>query len=227
MDRRPCVTPWKRGLPLAAWVAALLFPAVAAAAQVRGVVDAPPSASVRGTLGYTRTRIAAPSQSSQSRRADVALYLMVKESLPIAPPDGPFPVAISGLRLQPSVAACVIDGKVSFTNHENVTMTVLIERKPFAELAPGQSKTYECNAVERDARTVQIKEWPHIRGVVFVGELGVVGQPNSNGAFSLIAPQGKYQLKVIGENGVLSERAIEVKADVDLGRIDLSKGGGA
>lgn len=189
------------------------------AAEVKGVVDAPPSAVTGGrTLGYTRTRVAAPSVASTSRRADVAVLLLVETSLPIPVVTEPYKVAIAGLRFSPSVAACVIDQKVAFTNSDRAPITLLIDQKPFAQLAPGETRAWDC--ATPGLAKVRVKEWPHMRATLFVGELGVAVQPAATGAFSIQAPQGKYELQVLGEEGPIVKRKVEVvKGDVDLGRI--------
>src|SRR5262249_21530740 len=104
---------------------------------------------------------------------------------------------------------------------------VIVDQKPFAELKPGESKLYECSSAERNLRRIEVKEWPHIRGSLFVGEVGVVAQPATTGAFALQAPQGKYELEVMRAAGSRAKQPVEVaKADVDVGRI-LSSGAGA
>lgn len=199
----------------------LIAPAYASAAQVRGVVDAPPAQPASGrALGYTRTRVASAAASLAQKKADVAVVLMVKTSLPIPAAVEPYKVSLSGLRFSPAVAACVVDGKVAFTNDERTPMTLVVERDVFATLAPGETKTYDCTAPEPKIRALRVKEWPHMRATLHVGEIGVVAQPGPNGAFALSAPQGKYELLLLGENGALSRREVEiVNRDVDVGRV--------
>lgn len=200
---------------------ALIAPLSASAAQVKGVVDAPPAQPASGrALGYTRTRVASAAASLAQKKADVAVVLMVKTSLPIPAAVEPYKVSISGLRLSPAVAACVVDGKVAFTNDERMPMTIVVERDVFATLQPGETKTYDCSAPEPKLRTLRVKEWPHMRGTLHVGEIGVVAQPGANGAFVLSAPQGKYELLLLGESGALSRREVEVlNRDLDVGRV--------
>lgn len=200
----------------------------AVAAQVRGVVDIPVIQAPSRTLGYTRTRVAAPGRAAYGRKAPTALFLMVRESLPIPPPSEAFRVAISGLRIEPAVAACVVDGKLNFTNEDPAPVTILIDRTELARLAPGESKIYECNTADPSLRRIRVKEWPHIRGSLFVGEVGIITQPNASGAFAITAPQGKYDLKVIGEDGVAAKQDVTIgKTDVDLGHIAMPVPSGA
>lgn len=204
----------------------LIAPAYSSAAQVKGVVDAPPAQPTSGrALGYVRTRVASAAASLAQKKADVAVVLMVKTSLPIPAAVEPYKVSISGLRFSPTVAACVVDGKVAFTNDERTPMTLVVERDVFATIAPGETKTYDCTAPEPKLRTLRVKEWPHVRGTLHVGEIGVVAQPGPTGAFALTAPQGKYELVLLGENGALSRREVEiVNRDVDVGRIGAEGG---
>jgi hypothetical protein len=61
-----------------------------------------------------------------------------------------------------------------------------------------------------------------MRGLIFVGEVGVAGRPEGDGRFQISVPEGTYQLKVIGRDGVLTTKAVTVaKADVDLGAIEI------
>jgi hypothetical protein len=205
---------------LAVLLSATLAPSVARAAQVKGTIDAPFVSMPERTLGYTRTRVALPARGAATRRSDVAVFLRVKESLPIPQAPEPFRVRIIGLRFSPTVGACVVDGKVSFTNEDRTKVTVLIDQKPFGTLDPGESKTYECVSADAGFRRVTIKEWPHIRGSIFVGDVGIVAEPGTFGAFSMTAPQGKYELEILGDDSILSKSDVDVgNRDVDVGRI--------
>lgn len=201
--------------------ALLLAPAPAFAAQVRGSVDAAPPAVTAQQLGYTKTRVASPIART-GQRADVAVFLAAKESGVIPPPTEPYKVSIAGLELEPNVAACVIDGKVAFTNDDRAAVTLEIEDQPIGSVAPGQSLVYECKTGEPKTRRIRVKEWPHVRGTLFVGEVGVVASIDASGAFKIQAPVGKYEVQLLGEVGPLITKAIEVKTpagDVDVGKL--------
>src|SRR5688572_17079886 len=154
------------------------------AAQVRGTVDAPLASSAGGLiLGYTRTRVAQRAKDA-AERADVAVIMMAKESGVIPPASEPYKVLLSGLAMKPAVSACVIDGKIAFTNSEKGPVTIEIGDRAIGAVAPGQTLTYECKSSDLGTRRVRVKEWPHVRGSLFVGEIGVVSPVNANGAFS-------------------------------------------
>jgi hypothetical protein len=211
--------------PLALLLAAVFAPELAHAAQVRGSIDSALQTSPERTLGYTRTRVALPSRLAATRRPDIALFLRVKESLPIPQTAEPFRVRLAGLRIVPAIAACVVDGKVSFTNEDRARVTVLIDQKPFGTLDPGESKTYDCVSADAGFRRITIKEWPHMRGSVFVGDVGIVAEPGNTGAFAMTAPQGKYELDVLGDDTLLAKMDVDVgNRDVDVGRIAAGKG---
>ncbi len=151
------------------------------------------------------------------------MFLAAKESGVIPVPSEPYKVTIAGLELIPKVAACVIDGKVSFTNEDRAPVTVLLDDHAATTLAPGQTFVYDCRPGSSALRKLRVKEWPHIRGVLFVGEVGVVGQVNAGGGFALAAPTGKYELQVIGDRGALTTKPVEIKAgDVDVGKLTIT-----
>lgn len=208
-------------------VALLLFPcATSFAAQVRGSVDAssPPAGPL--SLGYTKIRVATHAPQRGSTRADIAVVLTAKESGVIPAPTEPYKVAITGLELKPNIAACVIDGKVAFTNDDRAPVTVLIEDQAIGTAQPGQTLFYDCKNADQKIRRLRVKEWPHIRGGLFVGEIGVAGATNANGAFSVSVPQGKYEVQAISEGGVIATKAVEVKGvDVDVGKLVARDGG--
>lgn len=194
----------------------------ARAAQVRGTVDTPVASSPRSAYGYTRAQVASRSVKAGAERADTAVFLAAKESGVIPAPSEPYRVSISGLTLVPKVAACVIDGKVAFTNEDRTPVTLVIEQQDVTTIAPGQSYVYDCRP-GTPSRAVKIKEWPHIRGSLFVGEVGIVAPVNANGGFALAAPTGKYELQLIGESGPLVTKPVEVKAaDVDVGKLTFA-----
>lgn len=205
----------------AVWFA--LPPSAALAAQVKGALELPVVGAASGALGYVRTKVSAPARGATERRASAALFLEVRESLPLSPPAQHPRVRIHGLRLIPDVTACAVDGQVAFVNEEPGPVTLKIDDRQVT-IKPGESHTYECVAGERAMRTLRVVEWPHIRGSVFVGEVGVAGLANDDGTFSLTAPQGKYRLRVLVRDGEIDQREIEVgRGDLDLGKIDVSR----
>jgi hypothetical protein len=204
---------------------ALLPSASAGAAQVRGVFDVPSVQAPVRTLGYAKTKVTGPAKGAGAHRQDVAVFLRVKESLPL-PASEPFKVSVTGLRLVPAVAACVVDGKVTFKNEDKAPISVSVDQRPLGEIKPGESKTFDCASSDPSLRRIYVKEWPHIRGSLFIGEVGVVGELSANGGFALQAPQGKYELEVISGDGVLAKRDVEIaKGDVDVGRMSSSSAG--
>lgn len=208
-------------LPVALAAATVFFPLSVRSAPVRGRVDAPRPPQMDGILGYTKTRVAGPSSALKDLRADVAVFLKVETSLPIPKPDQNSSVAVQGMRLVPDVATCAVDGRVTFTNLDPEAVTVRVGDVEL-RLAPEASQDFECTAGDA-LRSVRLKEWPHIRGLVFVGEVGVAGTLDARGAFNLSAPDGKYELEVVTRDGVIARRPLEVKGStVDLGAIDLA-----
>lgn len=172
--------------------------------------------------------MAAPARVQATKRADIAVFLAVKESLPIPAPTEPFRVQITGLRFVPAVAACVVDGKVSFTNDQLGPVTVLVEQKPVLELKPGETQTYDCTSTDKQVRRIEIKEWPHMRASLFTEAVGVVAQPTPGGAFALQAPKGKYELRVVTADGLIegAQQSIELdKTDVDVGHLRVPGAG--
>ncbi|MBI4817607.1 MAG: hypothetical protein HY791_15200 [Deltaproteobacteria bacterium] len=197
----------------------------AGATQVRGVIDAPVSARSAAPLGYTRVRVAQPAKGWESEREEVAIVLEVKESARTPPAERVWKVAVEGLKLTPSVIACATDASsaesVEFTNSDEIPATISIGKEQFATLAPGETKSFKCQTA--GAHRIRAKEWPHIRGLIFVPErLALTTRPGADGTFAIVAPQGTYELQVIGVSGVVHRQEVKIETrDVDLGRIDL------
>lgn len=196
------------------------------AAPVRGKVEALPTTQrVDSMMGYTRTRVAGPAKTAVAGE-DYALFLKVLESLPIPKPEESPRVEVRGLRLVPHVAACATDGQLVFVNTQAISVTLKLAGEEVA-LAPGDTYTYECTAGEPQRR-VRVKEWPHIRGLVYVGEVGVAGRVDDRGAFTLVAPDGKYELLLMTRDGVVAKRPVEIAgSSVDVGTIDPKSGAAA
>lgn len=202
--------------------AAVSVPPIAQAAAVKGTIDPPPAtAAPSKTLGYTRTLVAQRAAGA-SKRSDVAVFLAAKESGVTPAQTQPFEVAIANLEFEPTIAVCVIDGKVAFKNEDRAPVTVIVEDKEIGTLAPGESVTYDCKTADPQLRKMRVKEWPHIRGSLFTGEIGIVSALGANGSFSMSVPPGKYELNVVGDTGPILKKAVEVqKSDVELGRVGL------
>jgi hypothetical protein len=206
--------------------AGLMFHAAGAgAANVRGTVVPGVAKHTSEVVGYTRTRILSPGKLS-TRPDDLALFLKVKSSLPLPAPNTTALLELSGYRIAPQVAACAVDGKVQIKNSGSVPLTVKIGEQNLT-IGPGETGEYPCVVGKGgdELRNLRVAEWPYARAVVFVGEVGVAGMPNEKGAFSLPASPGKYELLVIGLNGMASSKEVDLaKVDVDVGTIDLSGG---
>lgn len=195
----------------------------ATAAPVRGKIQAQRPEATTERLGYTRTQVAAPSERAAGQIADTALFLKVEESLPIPQPTEVNAIEVAGLRLVPNVATCAVDSAVRFVNSQKTEVTLKIGDDEIP-LAPGASHDHECTA-GNPQRTIRVKEWPHIRGLLYVGEVGVAGRPDARGSFNLIAPDGKYELLFIGRDGVLASRPVRIKGgSVDVGTVALDAG---
>ena len=217
----------KAALHLALAAAALLCPAAARSAPVRGRVAAPPRPVHSEVLGYTKTRVGGPSPLLKTQVSDTALFLKVQTSLPIPKPEQHPRVEIRGLQLVPSVAACAVDGKVTFVNLQPEVITLRLAGRADVRLQPEGTFDYECTAGE-PARRARVAEWPHMRGLVYVGEVGVAGAPDPTGSFVLSAPDGQYELLVLNRDGVVTSKPVEVKgASVDVGAIELAAAPGA
>lgn len=185
----------------------------------------PPPGPIRG---YVRTRMTAPSSTFFARGRVLAVFLRVRESLPLESRP-PLEMRLSGLTLAPSVASCEVDGKVVLHNDDLEPATFMVAGKPLGVVKPGDSVAYECTAGTRgeELRTVEVLEWPRVKGGIYVGEVGAAAPVGLDGRFSLVASRGTYVLRVIGEDGVLTERDVVVDGrTVDVGTIDLADAAG-
>lgn len=201
-------------------------PMSARAARVKGTVVRRTVETQDETLGYTVTQVAAPAERMAEQKQSVALFLKVKTSLPLPPPEEHLEMRIRGLRITPDVSACAVDAKVTVVNDDPTPMTVMVGDEELGKLAPKESRAYDCSEIttgdSSEARVVRVREWPHVRGSIFVGEVGIVAMPDERGAFEIDAPKGQYLLQVVSRDQVLETRDVEVtRGDVDVGRIDL------
>jgi len=209
-------------LALGPIAASLLYAAPVHGAEVRGIISLPPEIALP-TLGYTHTRVAAPSAAYRAARGEAAVFLRVKESLPLPPPSTKWPVKVSGLRIEPGVMACAVDESLEITNAEKTPVTLSIGGESLAPIAPGATLTYLCQ--QAGPQKVRVTEWPHVRGLVYVGEVGVSGVLKDDGKFSISAPDGQFTLGVVGVDGVLVEMPVVIAGkDVDVGKIEPKKG---
>jgi hypothetical protein len=175
------------------------------------------------TLGYTRTPVSRP--AARTRRSDVAVFLEVENgnSLPLPTPNAKWPMRARGLRFEPSVVSCAVDEEVVLTNDDKAPINVTVGETQLGEIGAGKSKNFKC--ARGGTNAVRVAEWNHMRGAIFVGELGVAGRPDGEGRFSVAAPEGSYELKVVGQEGIVMTRPINVgKGDVDVGTIDVEGG---
>jgi hypothetical protein len=194
------------------------------APQVKGTVSAPPQRIEARNLGYTRTRITGA--SSRVRHGDVAVFLQATNTLPLPLPSAKWPVKAHGLRFEPAVVACAVDEEIVFENADKAPITVTIGSEPFGDVQPGKSKTFKCQ--RGGTLAVRVAEWPMMRAMIFVGEVGIAVRPEADGRFVASAVEGTYELKVIGAGGVIGSRSVTVgKTDQDLGVIDAEDKGEA
>lgn len=190
----------------------------ARAAEVRGVLNLPEPKAAEAPLGYTRTRVTGPGPAVKASATDAAVFLKVKESLPLPSPSAKWPLKLSGLRFVPSAVACAIDEQIEITNEDKAPVTVVVGTEALQTIEPGGKLSYLCQ--QGGPRVLRVQEWPHMRGMLFIGEVGVSAQPREDGRFSLSAPQGTYELVVIGSDGPLKTVPVTVaRADVDLGSV--------
>ena len=202
---------------------------VAEASRVRGTIEDLEVEVTGKVLGFTRTRVAVPAEAATRQLRSIALFLAVKdgESLPISPPTEHQNITIEGLRFSPNIASCASDAQVSFVNADREPVTLTIDGAPLDTIPPGEQKTYVCSP-GKPVRDVRVVEWPHMRAMVYVGEVGVAGLVNDRGRFTLEAPKGLYELRVVSINGVASVREVRIEnSGVDLGRFKLGSLGGA
>ena len=202
-------------------------PAVARAARVRGAIDAVarPTAALR--TGFTRKLIVPNPESAPRRKPDVALFLAVKdgESFPIPAPTKHQRVTVVGLEFSPSIASCASDAQVTFYNAERESLSLTVDGEDFGDVAPGATKTYVCSPGQ-PLRIIRVKQFPHMQAVVYVGEVGVAAVPDDRGKFSFEAPKGKYELRVLGRDGIVLKNEVTVDdSDLNLGRLDVGAAG--
>jgi hypothetical protein len=131
-----------------------------------------------------------------------------------------------GLEIVPEISGCEVDAQVILVNEQSDPLTVSVGDENLGVLKPGEERTYTCTAIKGNAefelRPVRVKEWPHMRATIHLGDLGVVAQPDARGSFELNAVEGQYVLRVVGVLGNVAEKEVEVaKSDVDVGTIDL------
>jgi hypothetical protein len=163
--------------------------------------------------------VAAPAYRSPA--SETAVFLRVKESLPLPPPSAKWAVRFTGLRLVPAVMACAIDESLVLTNDEKTPVTVTVGAETLQPIAPGASLTYLCQ--QAGWQKVRVAEWPHVRAELFVGEVGVVAVPGADGKFVMNVPQGTYTLEVVSVGGGRIEVPVTVgTTNVDLGRLEAN-----
>jgi hypothetical protein len=206
--------------------AAMLAPSVAETARVRGSVRRAKPETTSETLGYTVAQVAGPSKSLDAAEADVVTFLRAKKSGVLPKPTQHLKMTIRSLRIEPEVSACEVDAQVILVNEESHPVTVMIGDESLGVLKPNEERTYTCTAIkgnaESELRTVRVKEWPHMRAAIHIGDLGLVAAPDQRGSFELNAVEGQYVLNVVGVNGPLLKKEVELaKTDVDVGTIDL------
>lgn len=193
----------------------------ALAAEVRGVVSIAAEPARVADLGYVRTRVAVAAPAYRSPASETAVFLRVKESLPLPPPSAKWAVRFTGLRLAPAVMACAIDESLVLTNDEKTPITVTVGAETLQPIAPGASLTYLCQ--QAGWQKVRVAEWPHVRAELFVGEVGVVAVPGADGKFVMNVPQGTYTLEVVSVGGGRIEVPVTVgTTNVDLGRLEAN-----
>lgn len=216
----------------AAWILAGLASAVAwapaARAQVvsgRVVVEAEPTKTL-WPRGYVSFRATAGAEEPPVLGRSYVVFLRVKDSLPLeaAPTQS---IALSGLQLEPRVAACAVDGQVELRNDDTEPATFVVGDRTLGPVAPGEQAIYECTAEEGDAvRPVRVIEWPFVRGGIYVAGNGVPALADEQGRFRILAARGTYALQVVGLNGVLLERDVEVdERPVEVGTLSLAEDG--
>ncbi|NJK90322.1 MAG: hypothetical protein HC923_13685 [Myxococcales bacterium] len=203
-------------------------------AEVRGVLEvkAVPIDQTRvqaASHSQVTLEVAEPAPGYRSEIPPVALFLSVKDSLPIesAPPTPE--VRVAGYRFEPPVVACAVDGQVLFINESDRAVTLTAGSALLGVVAPDENLTYACEAGPSGAgsRTISVKEHPFMLATVYVGEVGVAALPGPDGAFRLVAPNGRYELRVVGAEGLLMSQAVTVAdRDVELGVVQVESSGG-
>jgi hypothetical protein len=202
-----------------------------AAAEVRGAIPVDPvpvdPKSVPVVPGYVSLRVAQPAPAQQSRVRDYAVFLQVEDSLPLPAPTETPTVRIRGFELSPRIVSCPVDAPVTVVNESRRAFEVEVGGRSLATLAPGERADWVCAAGAEGAviEPITVVGHPFMRASVYVGEVGIAATPDAAGRFALEAPAGTYRLWVIGEDGVESDRPVEVAGrDVDLGRLGPAEG---
>ncbi|MBX2813073.1 MAG: hypothetical protein KTR25_14760 [Myxococcales bacterium] len=180
-------------------------------------------------LGYIRARITSGTKEVLRSSPPVAVFMAVKESLPLETIN-PSEVTLDGLTLEPAVAACAVDGSIVLRNRDRSPATFVVINKESTvvfemQISPGDKAVYECTAGAdgAESRQIRVTEWPLVRGTIYVGEVGTPGVVSKEGRFSLLAPNGTYVLRVIGQTGILHTVDVEVDDQpVNVGVIKLS-----
>ena len=186
------------------------------AAQISGEVKAANQPIVSKTLGYTRTRVVGMSNNLKTMKEDLALYLEVKNSLPLKPSSERRLVRIHGQSFAPEVTACVFDEVLSFRNEDRRAVTVMVGKQVVGTVDPREELTFKCTT--KGLTELRLKEHAHARGSLFVGTTGVATKPDATGRFLMAAPEGTYVLNVINSTGVIQTTDVEVAAeDIELG----------
>lgn len=193
----------------------------AEAAPIRGVIKMAAHVDRSEQLGFTHTRVTSASEVRATLTQAVALFLKVNESLPIPKPEITAKIELTGLQLVPNIATCAVDSKMQIVNSESSAVTLQVGTDS-VRLEAGATHEYECTVGEPDRR-VRVKEWPHVRGLIYVGEVGVAAMPEANGSFRMLAPDGKYELLIVSRDGVVTTLPVEVSgSSVNLKTIDLT-----
>ena len=186
------------------------------AAQITGEVKAANQPIVSKTLGYTRTRVVGMSTKLKTMKEDLALYLEVKNSLPLKTSAERRLIRIHGQSFKPEVTACVFDEVLSFLNEDRRAVTVTVGSQVVGTVEPREELSFKCTT--KGLAELRLKEHAHARGSLFVGTTGVATKPDETGRFLMMAPEGTYVLNVINSTGVIQTTDVEVAAeDIELG----------
>ncbi len=196
---------------------------VAWAARVKGTISVAETSRVGNRIGFARKRIVTLPPSATLSKPAVALFLAVEDgnSLPIPAPTAHQSITIEGLKFSPNIASCASDAQVSFVNADRDAVTVTVDGEAFATVEPGAQKTYVCSPGQ-PLRVIRVEQWPHMQALVYVGEVGVAAVPDDRGRFTFDAPQGDYELRVIGRDGIVLRQKVTVaNNDLNLGQLDV------
>lgn len=201
--------------PTSAFVLLVLGAASARAAPgatVQGQVELTPRAAPdRAELGYVKF-MATEASSSEQTPVPPAVFLAVKNTLPLDPAP-PQVMRLSGLALSPPVVACAHEGVVQLHNDDIEAVTFLVGEARLGPVSPGEHVEHTCSIGEQEGlRPVRVAEWPHVEGGVYVAGNGAPGLPDPDGRFEIPAAEGTYELRIIRLEGVVFRRDIEVSA---------------